>query len=396
MKTKYLLYALACTLSIGKIKAADLYVRDLGAGGAYATISAAITAANNGDRIIIKPKIGNVPYLENISINKSLTFVSETNFSKYYIQGTIVIVPAADRVVNIHNMYAFQSNVGITPTPFTGGRCTVNIANCTVDMNLNFADTKNVTTNVYGSSFNSLYFVHGKIIGNITNDIHLRSDAAPLALSDIYINANKSNWIDLITTNYPLNVLNNDVSNTGTSFGSLEIKDIKSGSTNTIQNNRFLTTALNASFAPIYINTGNTTGIVNISNNILNSGTANVSEIVASAAITVIANYNLSTSPFNTTGVDIQNNNIGSANYSLDLNNLTFSGAIINAGTPDEEYQDLDLTRNDIGPLGGSNSWINYWPSTAGNKPRVMFLNTPRRVYQGTTSIQAEATGISK
>lgn len=394
MKTKYLFYALVCITSIGKIKAADLYVRDLGAGGAYSTISAAITAANNGDRIIIKPKIGNVPYLENLSINKSLTFVSETNFSKYYVQGTIAIVPAAGRVINIHNMYAFQSGIGTTFASFTGGRCTVNIVNCTSDSTIDFSGSKNTTSNIYGSSGSALFFVHGKVVGNNIGDIHVLNDSAPLATSDIYINANKTSWIDLNTTTYPVNILNNDVSTLGLSYGPLTIKDIKPASANTIQNNRFLTTAVNASISPIHIYTTNS-GIITILNNILNSASS-TPEVTSTAAPTVAAYYNLSTSTFNTAGVDIQSNNIGSASYDLDFNALTSSGAIVNAGVPDEEYQDLDLTRNDIGPLGGSHSWSNYWPINPGNKPRVMFLNTPRKVYQGTTSIQAEATGISK
>ena len=93
MKTKYLFCALLCIISLGTIKAADLYVRNLVAGGSYPTISAAITAANDGDHIIIRPKTNNVPYLENLTINKSLTFASEINFSNYYVQGTTSIVP---------------------------------------------------------------------------------------------------------------------------------------------------------------------------------------------------------------------------------------------------------------------------------------------------------------
>lgn len=395
MKTKYLFYALGCIMSFGQIKAADLYVRDLGAGGAYSTISAAITAANNGDRIIIKPKIGNVPYLENLTINKSLTFVSETNFSKYNVQGNITIVPAAGRVINLHNMYAFQSSISTTATTFTGGRCTINIVNCTADSSFDFSTSKNVTANVYGSTANALYFLHGKVVGNFIETIRLNNDSAPLATSDVYIIANKTAGIGSSTTNYPINILNNDVSNAGFSYGPVDLAEIKAGSTNIVQNNRILTTSVAGTYSALRIY-GSNTGIINISNNIINAAGSNATEISATVYPTVIASYNLATSTFSATGVDIQNNNISSATYDLDLNLLISSGAIINAGVPDEEYQDLDLTRSDIGPLGGSNSWANYWPSNAGNKPRVTFLNTPRRVYLGTTSIQTEATGISK
>lgn len=343
MKTKYLFYALVCIMSVGQIKAADLYVRDLGAGGAYSTISAAITAANNGDRIIIKPKIGNVPYLENVTINKSLTLVSETNFSKYYVQGNISIVPAVGRVVNIHNMYAFQSSIATTSTTLVGGRCTVNIVNCTADNNIDMASTQSVTANVHGSSSLNLFFLHGKITGNNCLFVTLYNDAAPFATSPVYIAGNKAYQVKSNTTSYPINILNNDINHGNGNpviIGALEI-----GSTNTIQNNRITS----SSFTPLYVSVSSTsTGNIVVINNILNSSAVNKIDVNA-AAPTVIATNNLSSTNFNTSNVDIQSNNISSASYNLDLDLQTSSGAIINAGLPDEEYQDLDLTRNDIG-----------------------------------------------
>lgn len=393
MKTKYLLCALLCIISLGKIKATDLYVRDLGAGGAYSTISEAITAANDGDRIIIRPKTGNVPYLENLTINKSLTLASEINFSKYYVQGTISIVPAVNRVVTINNMYAFQSNISTSAVTLSGGRATVNIINCIVDLDINLA-TKNVTANIHGNTCKNIKIVHGKITGNNCENVTISGDTAPLATSEIYVIGNTSGQINPYSS-YPINILNNDII-----YGGLPIwiTDLKPGSTNTIQNNRVQTLWNNA--APVYVSAAysTTTANVVIINNILigNTNTDKITVNPNTPLITAIANYNLSSNGFLTSGVDIQSNNIANATYNLNLNNLTSSGAIINAGVPDEEYQDLDLSRNDIGPLGGSNSWVNYWSLNPGNKPRVMFLNTPRRVYQGTTTIQAEATGISK
>ncbi|UCA57936.1 hypothetical protein KB553_12810 [Chryseobacterium rhizoplanae] len=390
MKTKYFFYTLLCVMSVGKIKAADLYVRDLGAGGAYSTISAAISAANDGDRIIIRPKTGNVPYLESLSINKSLTFVSETNFTKYYIQGSIIIVPAANRVITINNMYSFQSSIATTSTTITGGRCTINILNSVADI-IDLDNTKNVSTNIYGSTFNSLSFLHGKVTGNTYTSIYLGDDIAPFADSSVYIIANKGGSTESATKSYPVNIMNNDLGVNGSNLPALLISDIKPASTNVVQNNKLL-----SSNTPFKI-TASLSGNIAITNNILDSNySGNLKIDVSTLPPTVIATYNISSTSFSTSGVDIQDNNTAYGSYTLNLNNLTSSGAIINAGIPDEEYQDLDLTRSDIGPLGGSNSWTNYWQSNAGNKPRVMFLNTPRRVYQGTGSIQAEATGISK
>ncbi len=87
--TKKLLIIAFAGLSSTMAFAADLYVRNGGASGAYSTVSAAITAASDGDRIIIQPKINGTAYVENVTINKSLTFVSETNYNKYIIQGIL-------------------------------------------------------------------------------------------------------------------------------------------------------------------------------------------------------------------------------------------------------------------------------------------------------------------
>lgn len=412
MKTKYLVCALLCIISLEKIKAADLYVRDLGAGGAYSTISEAITAASDGDRIIIRPKTSNVPYLENLTINKSLTFASEINFTKYYVQGNISIVPAINRVVTINNMYAFQSPIATTSVTLSGGRATVNLINCNVDEDINLS-SKNVTANVFQSSCRYLSFVHGKIIANSIQTLNLINDATPLATSDIQIIANNINYtgtsygtMNLSTTSYPLKIYNNDciVNSVAATISpirnkpNLIISSIKTGSTNLIQNNRFRQSNTNPEYAGNVIDLGASgSAIMNIANNILITPSTYIfaEHIYAYSSLTVIASNNLFTETIKFDGVDISSGNINGV-YTMNLTTGVSSGAIINAGINDDEYQDLDLTRNDIGPLGGSNSWMNYWPSNAGNKPRVMFLNTPRKVYSGTTTIQAEATGISK
>jgi pectin methylesterase-like acyl-CoA thioesterase len=80
---KQLLFIAFASLVTSIASATDLYVRNLGAGGAYSTVSAAIAAASDGDRIIIKPKTtGTGAYVENLTINKSLTFVSETIYNR--------------------------------------------------------------------------------------------------------------------------------------------------------------------------------------------------------------------------------------------------------------------------------------------------------------------------
>jgi hypothetical protein len=405
---KQLLFMAIAGLFTSMASAADLYVRDLGAGGAYSTISDAITAANDGDRIIVRPKSGNVPYLENVTINKSLTFVSEIDFAKYYVQGTIIVTPAVNRTVTISNMFAFQSSITSAGAALSGGRCTINILNCTVSSNIYLNTVKNVTANVYQSTCKNLFFVHGKVVANTVESINLTDDIAPLATTDVQIIANNMyyngvsmNMVTIATSSYAFKMFNNDINNYYGNYSALmntvEISAFKAGSTNLIHNNRITASSVEGNNYPrnVINISASTAGIINIANNILNTPHASYYEINSVFTPTVVSNNNFSNT-YNVNGVDAGSGNV-SGTYTLDMATGIATGGILNGGMIDEEYQDIDLTRNDIGPYGGSNSWANYWPAAAAaNKPRVIYLNTPRRIYNGTTTMPMEATGISK
>lgn len=394
--------------------AADLYVRDLGAGGAYSTISAAITAANDGDRIIIKPKIGNAPYLETVTINKSLTLLSETNFTKYYVQGAISIVPAVGRVVTINNMYAFQSDIVTSTTTLAAGRATINIINCTTDGGMTLDNSQRVTANIFQSRCTGIArIVHGKVTGSFIEHLRIYPDATPLATTDISIIGNDMpSGCIYDSTNYAFNFSNNDVAYTSSVAAAgnsnivlygFNIENMKVGSTNNVLNNRIYNETSGVSqtnrYAALYCE-ATQSAVLYVANNVIVNLSVNAGQDYAITALnpqpTLVAVNNFSTKSFVTYGVDTSADNITNGTYSFDMNNNISTGGIVNAGIADDEYADIDLTRNDIGIFGGSNSWVNFWPPNAGNRPRVTYLNTPRRVYNGTTAMPVEATGISK
>lgn len=66
---------------------------------------------------------------------------------------------------------------------------------------------------------------------------------------------------------------------------------------------------------------------------------------------------------------------------------------LIDAGDPDPRYLDLDLTRNDAGCYGGSNSRANF--TTAMGSAVVGFMQAPRVVAQGDAVI-ISATGFDR
>ncbi|AZA77200.1 hypothetical protein EG347_06625 [Chryseobacterium sp. G0186] len=395
--TKKLLIIALTGVSSTMAFAADLFVRNAGAGGAYSTITAAITAASDGDRIIIQPKANGEAYIENLIINKSLTFVSETNYSKYILQGGINIDLAAGRVVTITNLKAVNSINGILSTgAAVGGRTTINILNCEL---LGVTTTAaNTTTNISGCNISGpLQISHGICTANKASFITVYSfePETSMATSDVEVYGNISTGaIANSQPNYTFKFHNNFCEE-------FWIRGIKDGSSNEIMNNTvYRPAASNFYPAVIYIglynNSLTNTGNLAIMNNAVSfvPGQSNICIQNNHNNVNVTASYNVFTNPFVTQGNMTQSNNVGSANMNFNNTTYTVTGMNENAGNPELKYTDLDLTRNDAGHYGGSNSWVNYWPANVGNKPQINYLSTPRTISSGTLNISG--SGFSK
>lgn len=383
---KQLLIAIAGLFST-VASAADLYVRNAGAGGAYSTVGAAITAASNGDRIIIQPKTNGTAYVENLTINKSLTFVSETNYNRYFIQGTINITPLAGRVVSFNGLSSGNFTIyNVTVTGATsGGRTTVNLYNCY----LNNVDTTpaNTTLNISGCIVSGyVFFSHGRVTGNRMQSMNAYNTSADTSLStnNVEIIGNVTTFgITNQQSSYPFMMYNNF-----TSY--FNVFATKPNTTNEIINNTVYQPN-GGDVAPIYL-TGNgnqgSGGNVLIMNNAISFlVTQNNTCIQTDGIANVTASYNVSTNAFVTQGTITQSNNSGAVNMTFNDTFYTVTGGNVNAGNPATAYTDLDLTRNDAGHKGGSNSWDNYWPADGGAKPQVNYLVTPRSISSGTLNV---------
>jgi len=376
--------------------AADLYVRNLGAGGAYATVSAAITAAANGDRIIIQPKSNGSAYVENLTINKSLTFISETTYNKYFIQGSITITPSAGRVVTFHNLSSGNFtiyNVTVTGAT-TGGRTTLNLYNCFLN-NVD-ATPANTTTNMSGCNVGGyVYFSHGRITGNSAQSITAYNTSADsvLAADDVEVIANSATFtIANQQSSYNFKFYNNFTSGFG-------VYACKTTGSNQIVNNTVYQPN-GGDVAPIYIalnGDAGTGGNIAIMNNAISFVVAQTNACIqnSGSVAVVTASYNVATNAFVTEGTITQSNNTGSANMNFSNTAYTVTGMNVNAGNPSVLYTDLDLTRNDAGHYGGSNSWANYWGPDSGAMPQINYLLTPR-VILNTNTLNVTASGFSK
>src|SRR5947209_5067512 len=112
-----------------KLYATDLIVEEFGSLPTYPSITAAVAASVDGDRIIIKNRSGNIPWIEDISIVKSLQFLSYDNDTFYVVQGNYTVTGASGRTVSFIGMHNLNGSI-----TYTGGATikstTVNIMDC--------------------------------------------------------------------------------------------------------------------------------------------------------------------------------------------------------------------------------------------------------------------------
>jgi hypothetical protein len=401
---KQLLFIAFAGLFTTMASAADLYVRDLGAGGAYPTIGAAITAAVDGDRIIIRPKSGSLPYIENITIDKSLSFVSEINFSKYILQGTISVTPAAGRTVTIHNIQISGTNAISVTADTTGGRTTLSLLNAiTSSVNAAMANT---TLNMSGCTGTAVAFTHGRFTGNKVTSFTVNTatiDTNP-ATDDIEIIANAISGtgiaLSMTQKNYNFRILNNFIGS-----GYVNIQAVKNNSTNEIINNVISSSTDTSGNSILYSITiyspAGFTGLVSVLNNVLYYASSSYSYYypVIANGVSCYVYYNISNSnQYHSSFIMPSITNSGdNTNTVMSLNTsvYTINGLPANSGSPEDDYADTDLSRNNHGNFGGSDNWMNYWPGS-GDKPQVNYLKTPRRIYTGTTEMNATGSGFSK
>ena len=154
--------------------ATDLYVNSSGASGTYTTLSSALTAASDGDRIIISTLMN---LIENVTIDKSVTITSAASGSSFVLNGTMTIEANSGKEIRIIggdiSSLSFSSGSGTDANP-----CKFYL----VDSEL----SNNLDASPYGLSVNILYcnmsaidvqFKFGSIIGSFLRSFQLKSGA---------------------------------------------------------------------------------------------------------------------------------------------------------------------------------------------------------------------------
>ncbi len=380
--------------------AADLTVQEFGAGGNYASINAAMTAAVDGDRIIVIPKAGNAPWVENLTVTKSLTFISDTENGKIKLTGYMRIMPLAALKITIIGV---DMTGGIfSQTALGNSRTIVNIFNSFINGGIDFqCDNYYVTISATTAGNTYTRIRSGKLLGNNLGTIVITDEGAaayPKISDSIIIIGNRitAGGIAGSTTKYSYFISNNYVE------GIISLASLK-GSSHSITNNTIYHQSGNGNnYGIIEIIGLDPGGNLLIMNNLihgtnLSSTTTTCFKGIGISGIALVGfNYlnNGFDSYFN--GLTDAGTNVTGFPFTLNTNTgAVLTGNLTDVGHPDATFTDLDLTRNDVGCYGGSFSMDNFFPAND-NNARVYYLELPRRTGAGITTVPVKAEAFDK
>lgn len=405
--------------------AADLVV---GPGRTYTTIADAVAAAADGDRILVQNRTA--IYAETPIITKSLTIMSAQEGVYIRCSGTWTFSPAtAGKTLTVMSMNFLSGDITTTANAPAGTRSAVRVLGCILNGNISLASS-NFDVTVAADSINgkvSLRFgkVMGNYIGGVGGAVEVTTDATA-STDSVWVVGNRifqSSGFPAITLNTSSNYIhctNNllYIGNYGSTYQSNNVLGITMATSqttgagrNSIVNNTLYNNSQYGYFNFNYVSYGislsnpglNTT----VSNNLFlgnaSSGYNGPAIVQSGGSLFLPMAYNLARTYYTFGGAAA--NNLGNAttsNTSLTSEGMLVAGSdAINGGTPDDEFLDLDLTRNDVGAYGGSLSLANFprFGNTANVNAnlggRTYFFQAPRAVLQG-QSVKVKAVGFDR
>ncbi|MBL7941757.1 MAG: hypothetical protein JNM00_03275 [Flavobacteriales bacterium] len=410
---KKLLSLLASVFFVISLSAADLIVEEFGTLPTYSSINAAITAAVNGDRIIIKNRAGDIPWIENFTVNKSLTFLSYTNNVQWIMQGTITIERATNREVNIIGMKNTSGNIleGTGTSSTRGTKVSIMdswMVNGYIDLDHAAYDLQ-IVGNKLDAGFLNIYY--GNVIGNEivyasgpavnlnVGSVTFTSDTCYIVGNKLTSNSSNSASLYINSAAQVYHVKNNLIQHRGYGI------DFRLGNNNSvpnyITNNTIISTYASTVFG-IALQTTNPSSVVEVMNNVFeesttSSGSYGVYWSSGSGQVNVYYNVFETAIDFELNGGNTftfsGNNTIQAITLNAD-GTLPAGSPAINGGNPAQQYYDLDLTVSDAGAYGGSYTLNNFFPLFTG-AARLYFVKFPFNIRQGST-LSVKAYGYDR
>lgn len=409
MKNLILLFALIGSYTT--LKAADIHVNNSGNAGTYTTISAALTAASNGDILFISPYS---VYDEAINIDKSVTLVSSIAGVLFTIEDVVTITGAPNmeiKMIGAMVTSTFLFNPGTSSLTnkakfFLIGSETENA----------FLDYDNLEVHALYSNLNSIRLMHGEVIGCETRgDISVSEGSAVDNGDTLSIIGNVVGGQLYWKSDDHYFLMSNNYVKRG-----LTVDNYLNHSTNlnlitnsTITENNYNYNAYQPGNHSSYINYP-MNAVVEINKMYSTSSTNyNAETNISILNCIIIQEYTggsqayAYTSKINYYGSSSNNRlrtdfpfkycSLYRVAYGTPpvIDNYGRSNDIgqINKGIASIEYYDINLTRNDIGTYGGPRSINNYIDTASGNG-RVYDLNIPFQIWSGQTP-QVKAKSVN-
>lgn len=396
--------------------AADLVVEPFGVAPAYSTIQAAINAASNGDRILIKSRPGGIPWVQALTISKNIQLLSFDNDSVFHCQGDVTIDLATATAVDIIGMYNHSGNLVFTGTGSTKS-CNLSFLDSYINGNIE-ADNNSVVLECAASEVRGyVHFSHGNLIGN-----HIQGGVTFVGMTGNYLNetvkiiGNKCFEQVLVEDgNYNFHIMNNLVDIYGSSY-SVTFPVLSFETTggaafqNLIYNNSLKWSQINSrltyntTILSVFTNTGtgHSTEIMNntiygyYSYNGISDRLNALGRDGVNGTVNLYFNHIDLTNQNEPSKVDnIRHNSVFTTNFANNNTLLTnLSTTAVDGGNPATPFYDLDLTPNDAGAYGGSYTLDNFFPLRTGSA-RIYMIDYPFNVRQGST-LNIEASSFDR
>lgn len=413
---KHLFTLFAALLVAGQLSAVDRIVEEFGQPPAFSSINAAVSAALDGDRIIIKNRAGNIPWIENITINKSLQFLSFANDDFFIVQGTYTIEFIQGLEVDIVGMRNTNGSIGQGSAASGNRAAKVRVLdswmqNGGVALSSNFFDTDIVGCKIENGL---VRIALGNVIGNdisgtgsgvnsVSGNLVWVNNSTNTFLGDTcLVIGNRINYITSGSSDYALAVRNNQqavhIKNNFITYTSRGL-DITAGIAqpipNLIWNNTFLgaiSSNTSTSYAiRIFATAANS--IWEVMSNACIRGNLSMSNrtgiSLSSPGGQANCYYNHVSSGYTTAisaGWTFADLNLTNQTIEINADDGSFTNApnAVDGGNPAPLFFDLDLSVNDAGCYGGSFTQDNFFPLHTGSA-RVYNVVYPFNVRVGNT-----------
>lgn len=377
-------YITSCFLLLAAMSA-NATDRVVSVNGTYNTISSAIAASSDGDRILVEPGT----YNENLQLDKSISLLPNQEGGRYTVTGTYVrLVPGSTpRTISITGM---RKTTGSLQTYAGGGgsRLHVQLLDCFV-LSADFGTVASQYIELYRDTLGQkLTLMNGRVVGctfggGTYSGSLLQVNGGSAEPDHLEIIGNQflptnngasTPYIIDVTVDKEFHIENNFIGNNTTTANFLRIQGAPpiGTPTCTVNSNTFYRSASSANTVIYSLMSIVTVDLVN------NVSIGNTGTFIDWQFRSGKTSANLLAAPswINTT-----------------TGQPSLGSPLIDAGDPDPRYLDLDLTTNDAGCYGGSNSRENF--TTPVGSAVVGFMQAPRVVAQG-EPVNISATGFDR